>query len=176
MSTTEDLQYPIGRFDPTVQWTDTSRCTALEVIAAVPPTLHGAVGDLDEAQLDTPYRPGGWTVRQVVHHLADSYVHGYIRLKAALAEDNPTVRPYDQGAWATLPDSRAPIAPSLAIVNALHERWMVLWGALGDREFARTYTHVEMGPLTVETHLHFYAWHSRHHIAHVTSLREREGW
>jgi DinB superfamily len=176
MTRTADLQYPIGRFDPKAQWTPSSRRAALEDIAGLPASLRRAVSGLDDAQLDTAYRPGGWSVRQVVHHLADSYIHGYIRLKAALTEENPTIKPYNQDAWAGLPDGQLPIAPSLAILDAVGERWMAVWHALGDREFARVYTHATLGPLTVETHLHFFAWHSRHHMAHVTTLRECESW
>jgi uncharacterized damage-inducible protein DinB len=176
MTMIADLSYPVGRFDPNAQWTAASRRAAIEDIAGVPANLRRAVSGLDDARFDTPYRAGGWTVRQVVHHLADSHMHGYIRLKLALTEDNPSIKPYDQDAWAGLNDSHLPIAPSLAILDAVNERWTVLWRALGDRELARIYTHAELGQMTVETHLHFYAWHSRHHTAQITTLREREGW
>ena len=176
MTTTTDLSYPVGHFDWHAQWGATSRRQAIADLAGLPANLRRAVSGLEDARLDTPYRPAGWTVRQVVHHVADGHMNGYIRLKLALTEDNPTINPYDQDAWARLPDSRVPIAPSLAILDAVNERWMVLWRALGDREYARIFTHLELGPLTVETHLHFYAWHSRHHTTQITALREREGW
>lgn len=176
MTGSANLQYPIGRFDPQARWNPSSHRAALEDIAGLPTDLRRAVAGLGDAQLDRPYRSRGWSVRQVVHHLADSYMHGYIRLKAALTEENPSVKPYDQDAWAGLPDTQLPIAPSLAILDAVGERWMAVWRALGDHEFARTYTHAALGRLTVETHLHFFAWHSRHHLAQVTTLREREGW
>ena len=176
MTMTTDFSYPVGRFDRTAQWTADSRRAAIEDIAALPANLRRAVAGLDDRRLDTAYRPGGWTVRQLVHHVADSHMNGYIRLKLALTEENPTIKPYDQDAWAALPDSRLPIEPSLAILDAVHERWTVLWRSLGDEAFARVFTHPEMGPLALDTHLHLYAWHSRHHTAHVTAVREREGW
>jgi hypothetical protein len=176
MTMTVDLSFPVGRFDPAAQWTTESRRAAIEDIAALPGHMRRAVIGLDDAQLDTPYRPGGWTVRQLVHHVADSHMNGYIRLKLGLTEDNPRIKPYDQDAWATLPDSRLPVAPSLAILDAVHERWSALWRAVTPAQFSRTFTHPEMGPLTLETHLHLYAWHSRHHVAHITSLRARERW
>jgi hypothetical protein len=176
MTMTVDLSYPVGRFDRTARWTMESRRAAIEDIAALPVKLRAAVAGLNDARLDTPYRPGGWTVRQLAHHVADSHMNGYIRLKLALTEDNPTIKPYEQDAWARLPDSRLPIAPSLAILDAVHERWSVIWRSLRDADFAREFTHPEMGPLTLETHLHLYAWHSRHHTAHVASLRARQGW
>jgi hypothetical protein len=173
---TVDLSYPVGRFDRHGRWTADSRLAAIEAIAALPANLRRAVQGLDDVRLETPYRPGGWTVRQLVHHVADSHMNGYIRLKLALTEDTPTIKPYEQDRWAALPDSRLPIAPSLAILDAVHARWTVLWRSMTDADFARLFTHPELGALTVETHLHLYAWHSRHHTAHVTSLREREGW
>ncbi len=176
MTMTVDLSYPVGRFDRTATWTTDSRRAAVEDIAALPSRMRAAVSGLTDAQLDTPYRPGGWTVRQLVHHVADSHMNGYIRLKLALTEDNPTIKPYDQDAWAALPDSSLPIALSLSILDAVHERWTVLWRATTPAQFARTFTHPELGPLTLETHLHLYAWHSRHHVAHVTGLRQRERW
>jgi hypothetical protein len=176
MTMTADLSYPVGRFDRTAAWTAESRRTAMEDLAAFPARLRQAVSGLSDAQLDTPYRPGGWTVRQLVHHVADSHMNGYIRLKLALTETNPTIKPYDQDAWAALPDSRLPIAPSLAILDAVHLRWDTLWRAVTPEQFARTFRHPEMGELTVDTHLHLYGWHSRHHLAHATGVRERERW
>ena len=176
MTMTADPSYPVGRFDRHRRWTAASRAGAIGDIAALPTNIRRAVDGLDDARLETPYRPGGWTVRQLVHHVADSHMNGYIRLKLALTEDNPTIKAYEQDRWAALPDSRLPIAPSLAILDAVHERWTTLWRSLEDPAFARTFTHPDMGPLTIETHLHLYAWHSRHHTAHVTALRAREGW
>ena len=176
MTMTVDLSYPVGRFDKTATWTPQSRARAIEDIAALPAKMREAVATLSDAQLDTPYRPGGWTVRQLVHHVADSHMNGYIRLKLALTEDVPTIKPYEQDKWASLSDSRLPIAPSLAILDSVHLRWDVLWRATTNEQFARTFRHPDLGELTVETHLHLYAWHSRHHVAHVTGLRERESW
>jgi hypothetical protein len=173
---TLDPSYPVGRFDRTAAWTAESRRAAIDDIAALPVRMREAAAGLSDRQLDTPYRAGGWTVRQVVHHVADSHMNGYIRLKLGLTEDHPTIKPYEQDRWAALPDSRLPIAPSLAILDGVHERWTVLWRATTDGQFQRTFLHPELGPLTLETHLHLYAWHSRHHVAHVTGLRAREGW
>ena len=176
MTMTVDLSFPVGRFDRTATWTADSRRSAIEDIAALPAKMRQAVAGLSEAQLDTPYRPGGWTVRQLVHHVADSHMNGYIRLKLALTEDNPTIKPYEQDGWAALPDSRLPISISLSILDAVHERWSVLWRAVTEEQFRRTFTHPELGRLTVETHAHLYGWHSCHHVAHITALRQREGW
>ncbi len=176
MTMTVDLSYPVGRFDRTATWTAASRAAAINDIAALPARMRDAVAGLGDAQLDTAYRPGGWTVRQLVHHVADSHMNGYIRLKLGLTEDNPHIKPYEQDAWAALPDSRLPVAPSLSILDAVHQRWTVLWRATTDAQFTRTFIHPELGPLTLETHLHLYAWHSRHHVAHVIGLRQREGW
>jgi len=176
MTMTVDLSYPLGRFDKTAAWTRESRAGAIEDIAALPARIREAVAGLSDAQLETPYRPGGWTVRQLVHHVADSHMNGYIRLKLGLTEETPTIKPYEQDAWAALPDSHLPIALSLSILDAVHQRWEVLWRTLTDAQFARTFRHPDLGELTLETHLHLYAWHSRHHVAHITGLRERESW
>jgi hypothetical protein len=173
---TVDLSFPVGRFDRAATWTPESRRAAIEDIAALPARIRQVVAGLTDAQLDTPYRPDGWTVRQLVHHVADSHMNGYIRLKLALTEDNPTIKPYEQDAWAALPDSRLPIALSLSILDGVHERWTVLWRAITDAELRRRFTHPDLGPLSIETHLHLYAWHSRHHVAHITALRAREHW
>ena len=172
----ESLSFPVGRFDRTATWTADSRRAAIEDIAALPARMRQAVAGLDDAQLDTRYRPDGWTVRQVVHHVADSHMNGYIRLKLGLTEENPTIKPYEQDRWAALADSRLPISVSLSILDAVHERWSVLYRAITSAELQRTFIHPEMGPMTLETHLHLYGWHARHHVAHITSLRSRQGW
>jgi hypothetical protein len=176
MSVAADPSYPLGRFDRTGPRTAESRRAAIEDIAAMPAHLRRAVDGLSDRQLDTPYRAGGWTVRQLVHHVADSHMNGYIRLKLALTEANPTIKPYRQDAWAALADSRLPIAVSLAILDGVHARWSALWRSLGDDDYSRVFTHPESGELTVDEQLHLYAWHSRHHVAHITALRDREGW
>jgi DinB superfamily len=176
MTMTVDLSYPVGRFDRTATWTPASRRAAIDAIAALPADMRQAVAGLSDAQLDTPYRPGGWTVRQLVHHVADSHMNGYIRTKLALTETNPTIKPYEQDGWAALPDSKLPIALSLSILDAVHERWTTIWHSLADSDFVRTFVHPELGPLTLDTHVHLYGWHSRHHVAHITGLRQREGW
>ncbi len=171
-----DSRYPIGRFDANAEPTPASRRAAIETLVAVPGTVRQAIAGLDEAHLDAAYRPGGWTLRQVVHHLADSHMTGYLRLKRALTDDHPTIQPYDQAAWARLPDNALSIAPALAIIDGVNEHWIALCGALDDHLLARVYMHAAMGPMTVDKHLHFFAWHAQHHTAHITTLREREAW
>jgi len=171
-----DLRYPVGRFDPAAPVAEAMRAPAVAAIAELPARMRAAVAGLTDPQLDTPYRPGGWTVRQVVHHVADSHMNGYIRLKLALTEPQPTIKPYDQDAWAPLPDSRLPIDLSLAILDGVHARWAALWRSLAPADFARTFNHPEIGIVTLDTHLQMYGWHSRHHVAHITSLGQREGW
>jgi hypothetical protein len=172
-----DLSYPIGRFDYAAPGDPARRSEAVAAIEELPARLREAVAGLSDAQLDTRYRPGGWTVRQVVHHLADSHMNGLIRTKLALTEDVPTIKPYDENAWSAHPDMRLPIATSLAILDGLHARWTVLWRSLQDSDFARRFSHPELGrTLTLDTQLQSYAWHSRHHVAHITRLRQREGW
>jgi hypothetical protein len=172
----EALSFPVGRFNRTAPVTPDMRAPAIDDIAALPRKLRAAVDDLTGAQLDTPYRPGGWTVRQLVHHVADSHMNGYIRLKLAITEASPTIKPYDQDRWAQLPDSTLPIEPSLGVIDGVHARWTAVWRSLDAGQFGSTFIHPELGPLSVETHLHLYAWHSRHHVAHITSLRARSGW
>lgn len=171
-----DLQYPVGRYIAPTRFTDAGRRKAIGVIAATPARLRDAVEALDEGQLDTPYRPGGWTVRQVVHHLPDSHLNAYVRFKLGLTEAEPRVKPYEEARWAELPDSRGPIAVSLDLLTALHARWVSLLETLTETDFQRTVYHPEFGVLHLDDLLEQYAWHGRHHVAHITSLRKRMGW
>jgi uncharacterized damage-inducible protein DinB len=173
-----DLRYPVGQFQMTTdKLTDDERAQFIAQLADAPARLRAAVAGLDAAQLETPYREGGWTVRQTVHHVADSHMNGYIRAKFALAEDEPTIKAYDENVWAKLGDTPAtPIATSLNLLDALHERWANLFRSLTPAEFARTFQHPELGAVSLDRQLALYAWHSRHHTAHITSLRERMGW
>jgi hypothetical protein len=173
----EDLRYPIGRFIEDRDVTPEKRLAWIREIAATPAAMRAAVNSLSEDQLDTPYRPDGWTVRQVVHHVPDSHMHAYIRYKFALTEDNPTIKPYNEVAWATVADTaRTPVDVSLTLLDALHRRWVVLLESLDGDDFARALHHPEHGPITLEWMLQLYAWHGRHHVAHITELRKREGW
>jgi uncharacterized damage-inducible protein DinB len=176
MSTDDARRYPIGRFDWHAATPPESLPAALDELWRVPAAVHRAVDDLDEAQLDTPYRPGAWSVRQVLHHLADSQLHGYIRHKTALVEDNPAIRPYDEDAWARLPDARLPAAAAFALLDAVTTRWRALCDDAPTVEASRTYAHATYGTVTIATHLHFFAWHARHHIAQIAGLRARAGW
>ena len=173
---TPDLRYPIGEFKPSSTITPDLRNEAIGAIAVLPALMREAVRGLSEPQLDTPYRPGGWTVRQVVHHVPDSDLNAYIRLKLALTEDNPTIKPYDEKAFAKLADQRLPIETSLSLLDALHARWVAVWTSLTPPQFTRPLYHPELGPITIDYLLQLYGWHSRHHVAHITRLREREGW
>jgi len=175
-TTTDDLRYPVGQF-VAVPTTPDVRRNAIADIAALPQKIRAAVSSLTDRQLDTPYRPGGWTVRQLVHHVADSHMNGFIRVRLALTEPHPTIKPYDENAWSTLPDMRLPIDVSLGILDGLHRRWAELYAPMSDAEFARTFVHPAHGQtFTLDEHLQNYAWHSRHHVAHITALRAREGW
>jgi uncharacterized damage-inducible protein DinB len=176
MAEQDNLRYPIGRFDRTEAVTPAMRAANLETLRQAPAKLRAAVNGLSDAQLDTPYREDGWTTRQVVHHLADSHANAYIRVKLALTEDWPTVKTYDEAAWAKLADSREPITGSLAIIDALHARWLALLGSLTEADFQKGFVHPAMGRQTLDANLALYAWHSRHHTAHITNLRERKGW
>jgi uncharacterized damage-inducible protein DinB len=172
-----DLRYPIGPFQDDGPLTDEQRQRLIAQIEAAPAKLRAAVEGLSPQQLETPYRPGGWTVRQVVHHLPDSHLNSYIRFRLALTEDEPAIKPYDEHRWAELDDARhAPIDISLALLQSLHRRWVLLLRSLTARDFARAFLHPELGVVSLEMNLSLYAWHGRHHVAHITSLRERMGW
>jgi len=172
-----DLRYPIGKFTYTGTLTDSQKQDALTEIARTPSNLRSAVKGLGDEQLDTPYRPGGWTVRQVVHHLPDSHLNSYVRFKLALTEDEPTIKPYAEDRWAELADTKAtPIEVSLTLLDSLHDRWVRLLRSLTAEDWKRTFRHPEMGVMTLDKTLALYAWHGRHHVTHITALRDREGW
>ena len=171
------LRYPIGRIDLGRAVTPTDLAAAVAGIAGLPARVREAVRGLDDALLDTPYRPDGWSPRQIVHHLADSHMNAFTRLKLALTEDSPVIKPYLQEPWARLADSRLPVAGSLGILDGLHERWAALLGGFGPAEWARTFRHPELGStMRLDTQTALYDWHGRHHTAHITSLRRRKGW
>ena len=173
----ESLRYPIGRFREDPQPTPEKHQQWIGFIEALPGELRALVQDLSDRRLDTPYRPGGWTIRQVVHHLADSHMNGYIRTKLAVTEDVPTVKPFDEEAWATLPDSRAaPSELSLRLLEALHARWVATLRSLGEPAFLRKMYHPEIGTQTVSRIIQGFAWHGRHHSAHIANLRAEMGW
>ena len=173
----DDLRYPVGKYHRPDRLTPDEREAGIAAIATAPAALRAAVAGLSDAQLDTPYRPGGWTVRQVVHHVPDSHSNAYTRFKLGLTEDSPTIRPYEESLWAELPEAKsAPIAPSLAFLEALHVRWVMALTAIRPEEWQRTVVNPESGPYTLDQLLAMYVWHGRHHVAHVTELRRREGW
>ncbi|HEX3571586.1 MAG TPA: putative metal-dependent hydrolase [Acidobacteriaceae bacterium] len=179
MSTTAeiDFRYPIGRFQRLETISVEDRASAIAAIAAMPGLLKAAVQGLDRDQLDTSYREGGWTVRQTVHHIADSHMNAFLRLRLALTEEWPTIKPYNEKAWALLPDSTgAPAGWSLDLIESLHARWVMVLDSLTDEQWARGVNHPENGPMTIDTIAQLYAWHSRHHVAHITRLREQKGW
>lgn len=172
-----DPRFPVGKFAWPETVSEEDRQKLIAQIEEMPAKLRAAVQGLSEAQLDTPYREGGWTVRQVAHHLADSHMNAFIRFKLALTEDEPTIKPYEQQKWAELPDGKtAPIEVSLVLLDSLHRRWVMLIKSIKPEDFARTFRHPELGLVTLERNLALYAWHSRHHVAHVTSMRERMAW
>lgn len=172
-----DIRYPIGKFSFDGTLTEEQKTKFLDDIEQTPARLEAAVRGLSDKQLDTPYREGGWTVRQVVHHVPDSHLNSYMRFKLALTEEEPTIRTYKEDRWAELPEAKsAPIAPSLALLSSLHMRWMLMLRALQPADWKRTFRHPEIGLMTLEKTLALYAWHGKHHVAHVTGLRERMGW
>jgi uncharacterized damage-inducible protein DinB len=173
-----DQRYPIGKLD----WKTTTVATKerpglIEDLAAAPALLRKAIAGLDDQQLDTPYRPGGWTLRQVVHHLPDSHMNAYIRYRLALTENQPAIKPYNEAQWAELHDART-MAPaiSLALLENLHARWVALLGTLTDSDFSREFRHPEIGLVRLDTSLALYAWHGRHHAAQIAGLRRQMGW
>lgn len=174
---TSDPRYPIGKFNRVTSLTAAERATCIEQVAAAPAQFRKAVAGLTPAQLDTPYREGGWTVRQVAHHVPDSHMNAYLRFKFGLTEDSPAIKTYEEKDWAKTPEVAAtPVDVSLSLLDALHSRWVTLLRAMTPQQFERTIKHPEMGPTSLDTMLALYAWHGRHHTAHVTSLRERLGW
>lgn len=173
-----DLRYPVGRFGVEGEITPARRESWISEVAEAPGLLRAAVLGLSDVQFDTPYREGGWTVRQVVHHLPDSHLNAYVRFKLALTEENPTIRPYEEARWAELPDTAGTqIGVSLMLLEALHRRWVVLLRALTEPQWARTLFHPEhQKEFRLDGLLALYAWHGRHHVAHITELRDRMGW
>ncbi len=172
----EDLRFPIGKFDKDFEVTDEIRQKFIRTISGLPDDLYEAVKNLWDEQLDTPYRPAGWTVRQVVHHIADSHLNSYCRFKLALTEDVPTIRAYHEDRWAELDDSKMPIDVSMKIIQGIHSRWTELLNSMSEADFKRKLNHPESGEWTLEKMLGLYDWHSRHHLAHITTLAERENW
>ena len=195
----DDLKYPVGQFDKQAAYSSSERAGFIRVLEETPANLRAAVAGLSESQLETPYRPDGWTVRQVVHHVPDSHMNAFIRMKLALTEDKPIIKPYDEAAWALLTDSQGPCEVSLVLLEALHSRWVELLQGFSETDWKRGFVHPEMlksdqakaaenpewaqgfaadqfGVITLEQALGTYAWHSRHHVAHITHLRARMGW
>lgn len=176
-SMTQDPRFPVGQWDAAEDVPHSARASLIDTIAALPRVLRAAVHGLTDAQLDTPYREGGWTVRQVVHHVADSHANAYIRFKLALAENEPTIKTYDEAVWAEMSDARTlPVASSLQLLDGLHARWVATLRSMSDQQFARTLIHPERGKLALGKMLQLYEWHCRHHAAHITRLRERMRW
>lgn len=176
-SVSDDLRYPIGRFVATGRLSPERRRAAIAEIAALPNRLAEAVANLSDEQLDTPYRPDGWSIRQLVHHVADSHVNSYTRFKRAVTEPTPTIRGYDQAAWAELPEARSEaIGISLDLLQALHARWVAFLRRLPEEAWSRELIYPEFGTITLDTLLEMYAWHSNHHVHHVLEARERHGW
>jgi len=173
-----DLRYPIGKFQAPASFAVGDRRDCIAAIEATPAALRKSIAGLSPQQLDTPYRPGGWTARQVVHHLPDSHLNAYVRTKLALTEEEPTIKPYQEARWAELIDGRtARVETSLALLDMLHERWVLLLRSLTPEQLGRRFKHPDHpGLLTIDWMLAMYSWHGRHHVAHITSLREREGW
>jgi hypothetical protein len=172
-----DLRFPVGQFKLPESVTAAERAAFVEQIAETPANLRAAVRGLTDSQLDTAYRPGGWTVRQVIHHVPDSHLNSYTRFRLALTEEEPTIKPYREDQWAELPDARAmPVEVSLQLLESLHTRWVTLLRSLSDEQWKRAFRHPELGVVTLEQKAAMYAWHGRHHAAHITGLRERRGW
>ena len=172
-----DLRYPIGKFTFEGPASDVDRKSLIDEIEQAPALLKEAVKGLSDDQLDTVYRPDGWTVRQVVHHVVDSHINSYVRFRLVLTEDEITIKTYDESLWAELVDAKtAPVEPSLTLLELLHYRWVMLLRSLSAEDCARTFMHPDFGPLDLDKFIGLYAWHGRHHVAHITSLRDRRGW
>jgi hypothetical protein len=174
---TPDLRYPVGKFKFPDAVSPEDRAGFVEQIATTPARLKASIAGLSDQQLATPYRPGGWTIRQVVHHVPDSHLNSYVRFKLALTEDQPSIKGYREDHWAELADARtAPVEVSLVLLESLHRRWVTLLESLTDEDWKRTFHHSEFGLVSLEKNAALYAWHGRHHVAHITGLRERMGW
>jgi uncharacterized damage-inducible protein DinB len=171
-----DLRYPVGERPQQISYSSREREVLIQTIEDAPENLARAVADFSISQLETPYREGGWTVREVVHHMADSHINGFVRMKLALTEDTPTVSTYERNEWPKLADSRMPIDASVMLLTALHARWTVLLRSIPDQDWIRGFRNPQTGLITLEQALAIYDWHSRHHVAHITGLRERMGW
>lgn len=172
-----DPRYPVGKFERCEELTPAERRAMIEEISVVPMRMRDAISGLTPAQLDTPYREGGWTLRQVVHHVPDSHLNAYIRFKLGLTEDLPTIKPYDEARWAELADTHdTPVKTSLTMLEALHDRWVRLLKSMKPADFQRKIIHPENGVMTLDAVLGLYEWHGRHHVAHITSARERKSW
>lgn len=172
-----DIRYPVGEFAPKSSLTMKERLEMITALAELPEMLRKTLDGLSEKQLDTPYRDGGWTPRQIVHHLADSHANASIRCRLALTEDTPTVKPYNQERWAQLIDARiADVRSSMAIITGLHERWVLLWKSLREEQFTTPLYHPEDGIVDLDRILQLYSWHGRHHVAQIEGLRKRMGW
>jgi uncharacterized damage-inducible protein DinB len=176
MSNTPDPRYPVGKFSHEGPVTTEQRAQFLNQVTEAPAKLRAAIQGLSEAQVDTPYREGGWSSRQVVHHVADSHMNAFIRFKLALVEDNPTIKPYPEDLWANLVDQKLPIEISLPIVDNVHHRWVAVLRSMKETDWARIFTHPELGVRRLDQSLALYAWHGRHHVAHITALRRQKGW
>ncbi|MFL6277469.1 MAG: YfiT family bacillithiol transferase [Blastocatellia bacterium] len=172
-----DLRFPIGQFNWEGESSPAQREQFINDISELPARLRAAVAGLTDEQFDTPYRDGGWSVRQVVHHLADSHLNSYVRFRLALTEETPTIKAYDEAQWAELEDARrAPVEVSLALIESLHDRWVRLLRSLQPEDFAREFRHPERGTVSLDANLGLYSWHGKHHAAHITNLRQRMGW
>ncbi len=180
MSNKEDLtklQYPIGKFSFKENVTSESRNNFIDEIESLPAKLRNAVKNLNDEQLDTPYRHDGWTIRQVIHHIPDSHLNAYVRMKLALTENEPEIKTYEEKEWAKLYDSfQTPIDVSLNLLDSLHKRWVILLKSLKEEDFKRKFRHLEWGLISIDYAVAQYAWHGNHHLAHITSLKERMGW
>ena len=172
-----DLRFPVGKFTWPAHVTADDRTVWIRSLAEAPSLLRAAVAGLSDSQLDTPYREGGWTLRQVVHHVPESHMNAYIRFKLALTEEEPVIKPYDEAGWALLGDiPLTPVETSLTLLDALHQRWVILLTTLSEADWKKTFRHPDIGVVTLENNLALYDWHSRHHVAHITSTRQRMGW
>lgn len=178
ISKPDAMRHPIGEYSAPEIIGGAQREEWIDELERLPANLRTAVAGLSDEQLDTRYRPDGWTIRQVVHHLADGHLNSYTRFRLALTEDTPTIKPFDETAWAELPDAKSgPIEPSLKLLEGLHQRWVLLFRSLSDEDFKRAYRHPDRRELTIlDATLGYFAWHSRHHVAQITGLRDRQGW